>query len=385
MSKDPVPRLLAQAEGKEKTYDWFGAVEFHKKALAQVLKQKDLLKAGDVQERIGYCFYCGAFQAESQEEFKQRMQRAIETYKKADGFYKKLADEQKARVLRCGAVIAYMGYWLALEALEKKQLVDECWRLTKESLKAFEQAGDAREYGKTYNQLSTSVDFRFCFEWDFQARKKIMREAVEHGERTITFLSTTEDSHELARAYVKTANYLEVFGYYFLDLDERKTYLQKAKGYWLKAYGLSEETAMVQLSSVLEFGLLEHWGSGTDEALKIFRKALENGRGTKDRFIVGCALDSLAYHNTWRIWTSEDPDEIVKFAKRALQYAEDAKHQFSLISFISPRDGVMWAEAPHAQYYQLLAFHEANAEKKRELLEKALEAAPEGLKRAEDS
>ena len=50
-------------------------------------------------------------------------------------------------------MIAYVGYWLAAEAKEKKKKIDECWRLTKDALEAFREAGEGWEYGKTYNQL----------------------------------------------------------------------------------------------------------------------------------------------------------------------------------------------------------------------------------------
>ena len=90
-------------------------------------------------------------------------------------------------------MIAYIGYWLASEVPEKKRLINECWRLTKESLKAFEEAGEAWQYGRTYNQLSSSIVFGFCLEWNFQAREKLIREAVEYGEQAIKFLSSTED------------------------------------------------------------------------------------------------------------------------------------------------------------------------------------------------
>ena len=84
MSKSQsIQRILAQAKEKEKRYEWLGAVELHKKALGQVLKQKDFLKAGDIQERIGHCLHKAGFQAENQEEFKERMQFAIEAYEKA--------------------------------------------------------------------------------------------------------------------------------------------------------------------------------------------------------------------------------------------------------------------------------------------------------------
>ncbi|MDH5374768.1 MAG: hypothetical protein OEZ21_00890 [Candidatus Bathyarchaeota archaeon] len=229
MSKAQVPRFLVQAEEKEKTYDWLEAVEFYKKALAYVLKQKDFLKAGDVQERIGHCFYRAAFQAESREEFKEGMQRAVEAYEEAHGLYEKLADEQKiARIFRCDAMPAYIGYWLAAEAPEKKRLINECWRLTKEALKSLDETGSALEYGETYNQLSSSADHRYVFESNFQFREELIREAVQYGERAIILLSTVNAPDELARAYVKTGMYLSVLAWYFAsDMDEKESYYKK--------------------------------------------------------------------------------------------------------------------------------------------------------------
>jgi len=363
-------RILAQAKKKEKRYDWLGAVEFHKKALDQVLKQKDLLKAGGVQERIGYCFHRGAMQAKSQQEFRGRCAEAIENYEKSKEFYGKLREpEETPRVLRCDAMIAYVKYWHSSEASEKKRLIDECWRLTRECLRAFAEADNPWEYGKTYNQLSRSALLGFFLEWDFQA------------------LSILGDPYELTKAYAKTATYLQVFGYDFLDLDEREKYYQKAQGYWLKAKEFSEETAMVESLNpeLASDESAQRARGGVDEALMYLKKALEYGKKTKDRYTTGCALDLLAYHTTWKSLAIEDPDEITKLRKRVLEYAEDAKSQYSTISFTSPRGDASWVEAAHRHYYWAESRRETNLRKKRDLLEKAMKLNPDILKRAEDS
>ena len=64
-----IQRLLTQAKEKEKKHDWLGAAELHEEASDRVRRQEDFLKAGDIQERIGYCFYRAAFQAERHEDF----------------------------------------------------------------------------------------------------------------------------------------------------------------------------------------------------------------------------------------------------------------------------------------------------------------------------
>jgi len=381
-----VESLLSQALERERDCDWLGAVESYEKALGLV-PGMDSLKMGQVQERVGYAFYRAAMQAESVDEFRERMRQAVASYGKAREIYGRLSERGKtARMLRCDAFIAYLGYWLASVVSEKKRRLDDCWRLTKESLKALQEVGDTLEYGKTYNQLSTCACFGFCLDWDFKAREKIIREAVEHGEQAIKFLSVNGDPGELARTYAKTAFYLGVLNYYFLDIDEKlKEKGQKALQYWQKANELSEDVAWFELLYPIFGGQIALWGEATDETFANLKKALEHGRKMRDKFVVGCALDWLTYHTAWSGAAIEDPDKRTEIYQKAVQYAEGAKRQYFPISFTSPRSDAVWLETAQAEYHNALAFYETDLRKKRSLLEKARESAQEGPKRAQDS
>ena len=378
--------ILHQAEQSEKECDWSGAAESYKKAL-NLLPQDDSPRTGEIHERLGYAFYRFAFQAESKDEFRERLRQSTVAYEKAVEFYRKLNELVKALwTPRCNAMVAYVGYWLASEAKEKKKMIDECWRLTKEALAAFKEADEKWEYGKTYNQLSSSIVFGFCLEWNCQIREKLIREAVEHGEQTIKFLSSTEDTVELGRAYARTAFYLAVFAYNFLNADDKETGCQKARDYWMMAKKTSENVAMSELTWPI-FGpdIVLLGGAATDEALKNLGEALEYGKKTRDKFSIGLALDWLAYHAAWKKATTEDPDELQRFSETALQYAEDAKRHYLPISFISPRTDNWWVEAVEAEHLIFLAWRETDVKKKQALLEKAIAATREGLKRAESS
>jgi tetratricopeptide (TPR) repeat protein len=381
-----VEEILHQAERLEKEYDWSGAAESYEKAL-NLLPTDDFPKRGEFQERLAYAFYRFAFQAETKDEFRERLRQSTVAYERAVGCYGKLSEPLKtARTSRCNAMIAYIGYWLALEAKEKKKNIDECWRLTKEALAAFKEAGEGWEYGRTYNQLSSSVVFGYCLEWNFQGREKMIREAVEHGEQTIKFLSSTECPIELARACARTTFYLAVFAYNLLDATEKETGSQKARDYWAKAKELSENVALSELTWPI-FGpdAVLLGGAATDEALKTLEKALEYAKKTKDKFNIGLALDWLTYHTPWMGGTTEDPDERQRLLEKTLQYAEDAKRHYFPISFISPRADAFWVEAIDAENLRLLAYRETDVKKKQALLEKAIAAAKEGLKIAESS
>ena len=376
--------ILHQAEQSEKEYNWLEAAGSYEKAL-NLLPQDDFSKREEIQERLGLAFYRFAFQAESKDEFRQRLHQAILNYEKTKELIQKLNElTKKGRILRCDAMIAYAGYWLASEAPEKKRLLDECWQRTKEALDAFKEAGNALEYGKTYNQLASSAFLAYALEWSFQAGEKIIREVMECGEQAVTLLSSVGDPCELARAYAKTAFYLTTFGLYFdPDLDERERHRQKGQVYLQKAIELSEETAFLALAGT-SGGTGDETGLSIDDLQAHFEKALGYAKKTKDKYLIGTALDWLTYATAWKSLQTEDPDKRLEIRQRALQYAEEAKHQFSPISFVSPRGDQFWTEAPHAQsYFQLASLWETDPGKKRDLLEKAVADGTHTIKLAE--
>ena len=374
--------ILHQAEQSEKEYDWPGAAQLYEKAL-KLLPQDDFSKVGEIRERLAYAFYRFAFQAESKDEFRERLRQSTVAYEKAVEFHGKLKEPVKtARTSRSNAMIAYIGYWLAPEAKEKKRQIDECWRLASEALKAFVEAGEGLEYGKTFNQLSKSADLSFCLEWNCQIRERVMREAVKYGEQAIKSLSTLQNDSELAKAYVKTADYLYAFGYIFLSREDQERQFEKGRSYWQKANGLSEEAAILESLSIL-YGQMLEFGPGAEETLKYYQRALEYGKKTADSFIVGCALDLLTYHTAWRVMLTEDPDERDRLGEKALQYAAEAKTQYSNISFVGPGYGFLWVEEPYAEYYCAWAFNQTDPSKRQDFLKRAAETGPELLERAE--
>ena len=64
----------------EKSYEWLQATEYYRKALDLEIAEKDSLKAADLKERMGFCFYRSAFQARDNVEFKKMIKKAIRSY-----------------------------------------------------------------------------------------------------------------------------------------------------------------------------------------------------------------------------------------------------------------------------------------------------------------
>lgn len=311
-------------------------------------------------------------QAETRNEFTNRMEEARKAYDRAHRSYeKKDGTPNVGRMLRCHALAKYLGHWLTPNPDEKKALLEECWRLTKEAFNLFERSGDQRECFETYSTLSSAAYYNYQFQWAYQRSEKILQEAIDYGERTITLLSTSNipPKISLTRAYAKTAVYLTVITHYFSpDIDEYERYYRKARSYFEKAYGLAADAALLELLTVSHD--FDHLFS-FKELLVHYEEALDYARITRDRYLIGTALDMLGYATFWKSVGTEDPDERQKLAQSALHYSKVAKQHFSAISVISPRYGVLWPEAPYCDYYWQLALYETDLKKKRDLLNEA--------------
>ena len=115
---------LAPALDTEKKCNWIAAINFHQKTLDDTLQQDDLLKAGELAERICYCYYRIAMQEKSQGEFKKKIKLAIEACQRAQGFYKPLPKQQKSgRETRSKAVATYLRYWLTPNGKQRRNRI----------------------------------------------------------------------------------------------------------------------------------------------------------------------------------------------------------------------------------------------------------------------
>jgi len=382
-----VQRVLVQAKEKEKRYDWLGAVEFHKKALGQVLKQKDFLKAGEIEERIGYCFHRAAMQAESREEFKERMQLAIEEYEKAHGFYEKLGSGQKAaRMFRCRAVAKYLGYWLISKPSAKRKLLDECLDLEGKALALFSDFGDMLEYGRTFILLSEVLYQRSVLEWDRQILKSIIERGMLWGQKAVELLTELGDSYEIARAFLAlgTVYMCDKFGYYFIaEPEQQEQHRLQAVKLMRNAIDFSEKVAdaYVKGLSCCWLGLR----SGGEESTRYFQKAIDCGKETRDNYLQAKALDGLTRNTYWQALATEDPDQRRNLADRAMKFYEEAQNHFSILLYQSPRWGALAAPGGYAEHYLCLAEWETDLEKKADLLLMSEKIGIEALNAAEDS
>src|SRR5712692_3940039 len=127
---------------------------------------------GEVYEQLGYALFRAAMQSPGEKDFRERMGKSVEKYRRAQMLYTEQREGvESAKALRCEAMTAHIGFWLASEASKKKVLVEESWKRTKQALKILLEERNALEYRRTFNQLFANAVFEFDLEWDGEYRR----------------------------------------------------------------------------------------------------------------------------------------------------------------------------------------------------------------------
>jgi len=376
---------LTQAKSNEKKFVWPLAIKFYTKIQTNLLKEEDFLEAAEVQEKIGYCLRMYAFQADTQEKFKKRINLAIKAYRKAHGLYDKLSNKQKnARKLRCIAITKYLGYWIVSDPSEKRKFLDQSLELESKALEAFSESGAMLEYTRTYNELSPIFFYRIFLEWDRPTLLGILEKGIKWGEQAIESLPKHRDLYETARAYFALATCLSDLGFYLIaESEDIDKYRLKAIEYLKKTIEISEKNEDAFL-----LGLSHLWlgiNSGGEEAMSHHKKTMEYAKKTRHGFLIANGLDFLAYDNYWKAYAKENPEKRIRLAEKAMQFYEKAQHHYSIISFISPRGGFIGPPSGQAEHYYQLALWETSSDKRLMLLKKAEELGVRALKLAKSS
>lgn len=388
MKREKEEVLLERAGVKEKGYNWVEAARLYEEAAKSFLDKEMVEKAAEIREQIGFCFFRAALQADTHEDFRSRMKLAVGAYERAAELSEKAEEEGKrAKISHSKAMAAYASSWIATDPSKKRELLDECWRLGKEVLKDYEEAGDSLGYGRVCNDLSGGcLGHRLWLESNWPELERMIEEGFSYGEKAIVALSEVGDDYELARAYSWTSWYYGLAVWLRALKEKREEFGQKCSSYSKNALKLSEKIGDPYLIGISNWSA----GQGTwfcaghlHSAHKFFEDARAQGAIVKDNYLIGTAATWL----TWTTWLTmlrleEDPDKQREGFKKATEYAEDALRHLRLIAY---RPYIALTYYPYTEIFTRWANIETDLETKRVLLERAVEVGREGLEHAEGS
>ena len=376
--------FMDQAFRLEQQWDWMGAAESYERALRLVPSSEDGQK-GDILEHKAHAIHKAAFQSDDHDGFTQRTCEAVEAYRKAKSAYEGISGPiGNGRQLRCDAMIAYLSYWLASTATDKRRLVDDAWSKAKAALNIFETSGSSADFAITFNQVSFSAAFSYDYESSSEGRERILGEALSYAEKSVRHLSSSKRPAELAVAHVKCTGLMVAIGMDFLPYSEKDKMDQDAWDNWTKARELSNEAALAEIPFLV---VLQSWPAAcsTDERSAIYAEAKEVAEKSKDRFVIGCILDGLAQRKFCLALSADDKRIMDELASEGLRVAEVSKENLDIVGFTSTNVIAVWVPVPEAGYYFSCASQVNDPKIQRELFFKAHPKCIEQLKQAQAS
>ena len=373
--------LLNKAKELEKRYDWLGAIPFYEKASSAASRDKDWAKAAELQERIGFCYFRAALQAETNEDFRNRMKLAAEAYERLVELSEKADEEGKgAKINHAKALVAYANSWLATDYQKRKTLLDEWWNLEREALKAYEETGDLQAFGKACNDLlQGSHDNRIWIRTSWHDEGKTRKERLSLGEKAIAALSEVDDDYELARGYCWTGWHYGAADFYGLKVREEVGQKRKGWSYSRKALELSEKTGDANLigwSNNAASLVANSYHGDANLALEFNEKTRKQSAIAKDNFMRGVGGTWAGILTPPLAIQEEDPNKQRERFEKAVKWTQDSIHYFQIIGQPQP---IYISYRINVESLTELALIETNLDAKRSLLKKAIKTGREFL------
>ena len=375
-------RLLETAREQEKSFDWDAAAATYTELLDAV-PGVDPAKTAQTEEAKAYALYRRAFQADTYEDFKERVADAIKQYETAKAAFGKLPDEEALPWShRCASMVALLEYWRATSVARKKELVNVSWDEAKKAMDGFEKAGNGLQLGRTFNKSVFSLSIVFAYLGEGKARGSLFEDGLHYAERSVDALEKAGSAEDLASACLEAGSFVTTLANYYWEPSRKRLAEEKATALVKKALELSGETCADVLSSEFILGDLPI-SFTSEDSMALCLRALGYARRSRDHLRMGAALEWAESRFAIDAHGVEDPEQRQKLADEALEYSKEAGREFSIISFTYAKACPYWSGAPYAGYYSHLAFLEADLSKKRELAIKGVGPFKEEIRFAE--
>ena len=372
--------LLEKAKELEKKYEWLQAEEVYQRASDIAVKHDDLENIAQLYDKRGFCFFKAAFQAETNNQFKEKVKVAIQTYQQAINFLENGTNKNTlVEINNLKAKIAYAKSWFEFEPPKKKIFIDEWWQLKSKILKQLEKKGDQLAIAKTCNDIiENSFDFYYYMGTNTNESNIIRQELISLGEKAIKILKKLDNSYELARAYCWTSWYY-LFANQYSEKDEN---IQKGSYYSKIAVETSQKTDDVTLigwcyhSRALALQLSEN---KIVSALELFKKQSSLARISKDKYLLGIAQFWRITMGLYLSFLDEDPEKNRKLYQENLQIVKEVIKNLRIINLRA------WNPYnPASNSFIVMASIEVDNELKYSLLSEAVEYGKKAVKLTEE-
>jgi len=336
LPKASIEPLLKKAKKSEKKYDWLSAAEGYEEASAIAAKENNWLKAAQLCDQLGFCYFRAAFQAEAYPEFRERIKLAVRAYEQEGSFFEATGNEDETGTKHAKAFAAYAQSYLETIAQKRREMLAEWWILENQVLTAYESAGDLLSVGKTCNRmLEHSNYYRFWLTRNLQERRMVLEEGFILAEKAIQALSKLNDVYELARAYC-FASWFYSWGDEYWELEDKILLLnKKCQDYADKALALSQKTGdawLISWAHIVAWNAAFMCNLNPASGLDFAEKTQKYGKIAKDKFLMGFGNTFIAWSRSVLALMQEDPDKQKAMCESAAETAQEGINNFHKIN-----------------------------------------------------
>jgi hypothetical protein len=376
--------VLADAKALEREFDWLHAAALYRDASSS-LSETDSKRKAEIGESIAHALSKAAFQADSLEEFRKRVESALDAYGRAQEALQKHSDPTAlARAIRCQAMSDYLRFWLEPDTATRRKHVDNAWNHARRALESFLAMRDFPELGKTCSDIFVAAALSYDFEPGVAERTAILTELTRYVGEAAEHVT---EPRQLAENLVQLAGCLEISMVFLPCTTVQMTDIrERSHNVWNKALEADQEAAILEKTKMTLLYAMD-WTIGKETCPAILDRQLMLAEKADDRLAVGSSKSEKAMMLIWDTGPIEDPDELNKASDEIKKVSEEARREFGTISFVSP-DFLSghWASAPSSPWTSaILSWREIDPAKKRVHALDGLVRAREQLTFAEES
>ncbi len=368
---------LAAAAERIGKYEWMAAAELYREVLDRMDPAQDPLRAAGVAELQARCYFKAAFQSGGRDKFLRSMGLSQESQERAAALYEKASSEALAK--RATARALFANFWLRDEPDKKRAIMEKCIRVAQDAAQTLEVLGNKELLAETYLDLVTYRRETLSLSTERKQLVDLFGGAVETAWRVIKeFQGLAEDQITLASIHALVLLYawaeFVVEQPRYEDLEKKVEKLRDRIAQLAVKIGTSEALALASEASGWIAGDLE---GNIPKTLGLFERAGSKGQDIGDSYLVGRVYTGASGYARWAALSEEFVEKRRGLLDKALDLASRG------IRNLEPSSQGAWLKLAYGRYVEVSTYKalavETDLEEKRALLGKAIDTAKRGI------
>ncbi len=369
--------MLAVAAEKTGKYEWMDGAALYQKARGSAQAKSNDLEAARLTELLARCYFKGAFQSRTREEFKRKMQLAEAAYESAFALYEGRGSEALAK--RTEARGLFANFWFKEDPAERREIIRRCIALADEAREDLKRRNDASDLAETHKDLLDYFQEEYFLVQERTSLKELFERANRICDDAIDEFERLGDDEGLLESLYVAVFFLAYVGMGVLEPPIKEDLVRKLQTLIGRLSEVSKKIGKPHASCLANqaAGRVAGRVEGEDpKALRLFEAAVQTAQATNDSYLIGTVLADTVDHSYWAVFREEYVEAQREILERALGYASTAIKNLEIPSHSA------WlgnAYGYYAECYtQLAVAVETEAKKKRAYLWKAIEISRKG-------